>query len=95
MIYKVIPQVEFDRAVQRILSVGLSRAPAENIAIALWHASIDLGLNFKVLIDTTTSSGNLEVMQDVLDRINLNLSDTIRYYKVQPIVTSPIVAREF
>jgi len=48
--YKVIPQVEFDRAVQRILSLGLGRSPAENIVMALWHASIDLDLNFKVLM---------------------------------------------
>lgn len=33
MTYKVIPQVDFDRAVQKLLSLGLARSPAENIVL--------------------------------------------------------------
>jgi hypothetical protein len=92
--YKVIPQVEFDKAVQKILAVGPSRTSAENIVLAFWKASQDLNLDFKSLLDTATASGALEVEQHVLDRINLGLPDTIRYYKNKPNKTAGIAARE-
>jgi hypothetical protein len=94
MSYKVIPQVEFDRAVQRVLSVGLGRTPAENIVMSLWKASIDLSLNFKTLIEKATASGNLNVEQSVLDHINTTLPDTIRYHKKTAVAVSPIANRE-
>lgn len=92
--YKVIPQVDFDRAVQKVLSVGLGRTPAENIVMALWKASIDLELNFKKLIETATANGKLTVSQDVLNCINLNLPSTIKYHTKVEAVVSPIAQRE-
>ena len=92
--YKVIPQVDFDRAVQKVLSVGLSRTPAENIVMALWKASIDLGLEFRPLIEKAIANGKLIVSQDVLNRINLNLPDTIKYHTKVEAVVSPSAQRE-
>lgn len=92
--YKVIPQVEFDRSVQRVTSLGIGRAPAENIVMALWKASIDLELNFKQLIETATANGKLTVSQSVLNRINLNLPNTIKYHTKVEAVVSPIAQRE-
>jgi hypothetical protein len=92
--YKVIPQVDFDKAVQKVLSLGLSRTPAENIILAFWKASQDLNTDFKVLVDKATASGQLDVEQDILDRINLNLPDTIRYYKNRPGKVASVAARE-
>lgn len=94
MAYKVIPQVDFDRAVQQVLSLGLGRSPAEQIVMALWKASIDLGLNFKALIERAVSKGTLDVDQSVLDHINTNLPDTIRYTKKTAVAVSPIANRE-
>ncbi len=93
--YKVIPQVDFDKAVQRILSVGLARTPAENIVLAFWKASQDLNLDFRTLMETSTANGVLDVNQDILDRINQGLPDTIRYYKNSPKKTLELAAREF
>lgn len=92
--YKVIPQVDFDRAVQKVLSAGLGRTPAENIVMALWKASIDLGLEFRPLIEKTTANGKLHVDQIVLDHINTNLPDTIKYHKKVETQVSPIASRE-
>ena len=86
--YKVIPQVDFDKAVQRILSVGLARTPAENIVLAFWKASQDLNLDFRALIENSTATGMLDVNQDILDRINQNLPDTIRYYNIVVVILS-------
>lgn len=94
MTYKVIPQVEFDRAVQQVLSLGLARTPAEQIVMALWKASIDLELSFKVLIEKAVSKGTLDVDQSVLDHINMSLPDTIRYTKKTAVAVSPIAQRE-
>ena len=94
MAYKVIPQVEFDRAVQQVLSVGLGRTPAENIVMALWKASIDLGLNFKALIEKSVANKELNVDQSILDHINENLPETIRYNKKTAVAVSPIATRE-
>lgn len=93
--YKVIPQVDFDKAVQKVLSLGLARTPAENIVLAFWKASQDLNLDFRSLVETSTASGTLDVSQDILDRLNLNLPDTIRYYKNVPKPTLQLAAREF
>jgi hypothetical protein len=94
MAYKVIPQVEFDRAVQQVLSLGLGRNPAEQIVMALWKASIDLELSFKTLIERAVSKGTLDVDQSILDHINVNLPDTIRYAKKTAVAVSPIANRE-
>lgn len=94
MTYPVIPQVEFDRAVQRIISIGVGRTPAENIVMSLWKASIDLGLNFKQLLDKATANGKLVVGQLVLDHINLNLPGTIRYNTKTSTQVSSIASRE-
>lgn len=95
MQYKVIPQVEFDKAVQKVIAVGLSRTPAENIVMNLWKASQDLNLNFKSLIEKSTATGKLTVEQSILDRINLTLPNTIRYGKNVNQTAAPIVTREF
>lgn len=94
MSYKVIPQVEFDKAVQRIMVIGVNRKAAENIVLSLWKASIDLNLNFKSLIETATATGSLDVGQDILDHINETLPSTIQYHKAVPAAISPIVKRE-
>lgn len=94
MSYKVIPQVEFDRAVQQLLSLGLTRTPAEQIVMALWKASIDLKLNFKILIEKAVAKGTLDVDQSILDHINLTLPETIRYTKKIASSVSVIASRE-
>lgn len=94
MSYKVIPQVEFDRSVQKMLGCGLARRPAENIALSLWKASIDLKLDFKVLIDRSTASGNLDIEQSVLDYINRTLPGTVSYNKKVAANTAPVANRE-
>lgn len=92
--YKVIPQVDFDKAVQKLLTLGLDRTPAENIILEFWKASQDLGLDFKVLVDKATASGHLDVEQSVLDKLNVNLPPTIRYYKNSLAKVASIAARE-
>lgn len=94
MSYKVIPQVDFDRAVQQVLSLGMTRTPAEQIVMALWKASIDLGLNFKRLIEKAVANGTLDVDQSILDHINLTLPETIRYTKKIATSVSSIASRE-
>jgi uncharacterized protein (UPF0210 family) len=94
MTYKVIPQVDYDRSVQKILGLGLGRVPAENIVMALWKASQDLGLNFKLLIEKATANGKLNVDQSILDRINSSLPETIRYNKKTAVAVSSVATRE-
>jgi hypothetical protein len=94
MAYKVIPQVDFDKAVQRILSLGISRTPAENIVLAFWKISQDMNFDFKVFLEKSTAKGKLEVEQAVLDRLNITLPDTINYYKDTVNSVAPIVRRE-
>jgi len=94
MAYKVIPQVEFDRAVQQVLSLGLGRTPAEQIVMALWKASIDLSLSFKLLIEKAVAKGTLDVDQVILDHINNSLPGTVRYTKKTAVAVSAIATRE-
>jgi hypothetical protein len=94
MTYKVIPQVDFDRAVQKLLSLGLARSPAENIVLSLWKASVDLNMDFRKLIDQSTANGKLDVSQAVLDRLNRNVPRNVRYKKKVPIKSGPIFRRE-
>lgn len=94
MITKVIPQIDFDRAVQKILVCGVARKPAENIALSLWQASLDLSIDFKQLIDRATSTGKLDVEQPILNRINKNLPYTVNYNKKETALSSPMVNRE-
>lgn len=92
MAYKVIPQVEFDKAVQKVLSTGIGRTPAESIVLSFWKACQDLSKDFKVLIDRSTASGHLDVDQDILNHINTTLPDTIKYYK-KTLTNIPSVAK--
>lgn len=94
MTYKVIPQVDFDRAVQRLLAVGLARAPAENIVLNLWKASVDLNLDFRRLVEQSTATGRLDVSQVILDRINRNVPKNVRYKKKVSIKSAPVFRRE-
>lgn len=94
MTYKVIPQVEFDKAVQRILALGVSRLSSENLVLSFWKASIDLALNFKVLIDQAVATGSLDVAQSILDHINLSLPSTTQYHKRVVRAIAPIAQRE-
>jgi len=92
--YKVIPQVDFDKSVQRIIVLGLNRIAAENIVLAFWKASQDLDLNFKILVDNAVALKSLDVEQPILDHINLNLPSTTQYHKRVAQSVSPIVQRE-
>ena len=94
MTYKVIPQVEFDKEVQRILELGVSRLSSENLVLSFWKASIDLALNFKVLIDQAVATGSLDVAQSILDHINLSLPSTTQYHKRVVRAIAPIAQRE-
>lgn len=91
---KVIPQVDFDKAVQKILSVGLARTAAENIVIVFWNVCVEKDLNFKQFVDKATSTGKIDVDQSILDYINLTLPNTVRYYKDKPAKLSTVIARE-
>lgn len=92
---KVIPQVEFDKSVQKILALGTSRTVAENIVIVLWKASLSLNLDFKLMFESAIKSGQLDVEQNILDYINKLLPTTIGYYKKFPKTIPTIVTREF
>lgn len=94
MATKPIPQIDFDKSVQRLLNLGLSRIAAENLVIQFWQISLNQNLSFKGLIDQATANGRLDVDQSVLDGINASLPDTIRYYKLDTKIIAPIAARE-
>ncbi len=94
MTYKVIPQVDFDKAVQKVLAIGISRTPAENIVLSFWKISQDMNTDFRQLLDKALAGGKLDVEQSVLDYINKSLPDTIRYRKETASRVAPIVQRE-
>lgn len=94
MAIKPIPQIDFDKSVQRLLALNLSRIAAENLVVQFWQISINQNLNFKALIDKATANGKLEVDQTILDGINANLPDTIKYYKFDVKTITPLAARE-
>jgi hypothetical protein len=94
MAYKVIPQVEFDKAVQRIQTLGIGRIPAESIVLSFWKISQDMNTDFKKFIEHATASNKLDVDQSVLDYLNTYLPDTIRYRKETSTIMTPIAARE-
>jgi hypothetical protein len=94
MAYKVIPQVEFDKAVQRILSLDIGRITAENLVISFWKITQDLNIDFKKFLDNATSNGKLDVSQEVLDYINKTLPNTIRYRKQVIQNITPVATRE-
>lgn len=94
MANKAIPQVDFDKSVQRVISLGLNRVAAENIVITLWNISVNKNLDFKVLMNNATYNGKLDVDQSILDDINKTLPDTVKYYKANPRLISPVAARE-
>lgn len=92
--YKTIPQVEFDKSVQQVISLGLSRVMSENIVLSFWRISQDLNLDFKKFLDSSIINGQLDVDQQVLDYINKTLPATIQYKKDAINRASPIVLRE-
>ena len=92
--YKTIPQVEFDKSVQQVISLGLSRVMAENIVLSFWRISQDLNLDFKKFLDASIVNGQLDVDQRVLDYINKTLPATIQYKKDAINRASPLVLRE-
>jgi hypothetical protein len=94
MTYKVIPQVDFDKAVQKILSLDIGRTTAENLVVSFWKITQDLNIDFKKFIDTATASGKLDVSQEVLDYINKTLPNTIRYQKEVIQNIAPTAQRE-
>lgn len=94
MAYKVIPQVEFDKAVQKVLAIGVSRTPAENIVLSFWKISQDTNVDFKQFLDKALSNGKLDIDQRALDYINASLPDTIRYRKETASRVAPIAQRE-
>jgi len=94
MTYKVIPQVEFDKAVHRILSLDIGRTTAENLVISFWKITQDLDIDFRKFLDKATESGKLDVDQEVLDYINKTLPNTIRYQKEIIQNIAPTVRRE-
>jgi hypothetical protein len=92
----IIPQVQFDKAVQKVLGLGLGRTPAENVVQNLWKASTDLGLDFNSIITQATITGKLVVTQPILDSINSNnLPNGISYNVKGKLAIPPIVLREF
>jgi hypothetical protein len=94
MDYKAIPQVEFDKAVQKMIALGLGRTPAENIVISFWKITQQINVDFKKFVDTATASGKLDVSQEVLDYINLTLPETIRYRLDTGNTIAPVIKRE-
>jgi hypothetical protein len=94
MAYKVIPQVDFDKAVQKILSLDIGRITAENLVISFWKITQDLDIDFRKFLDKATESGKLDVDQEVLDYINKTLPNTIRYQKEIIQNIAPTVRRE-
>jgi hypothetical protein len=94
MAYKVIPQVDFDKAVQKILSLDIGRTVAENLVISFWKITQDLNVDFKKFLDNATASGKLDVSQEALDYINKTLPNTIRYQKEVIRNIAPIAQRE-
>jgi hypothetical protein len=92
--YKTISQIEFDKSTQRITSLGLSRASAENIVLSFWKIAQDLDLDFKKFLDASIVNGQLDVDQRVLDYINKTLPSTIRYRKDALNKASTLVLRE-
>ena len=92
--YKTISQVDFDKSVQRVISLGLSRVMAENIVLSFWRISQDLELDFKQFLDKSIVNGELDVDQKVLDIINKTLPATIKYRKDVINRISPMVLRE-
>jgi hypothetical protein len=92
---KPIPQIDFDRAVEKIMSAGLANKPAENIVISLWKSAIALNLKFTDLVNSAVATGKLDVSQSVLDYLNAHsLPDDINYKKIQPVKLSKLVERE-
>ena len=94
MTYKVIPQVDFDKAVQKILALDIGRNTAENLVISFWKITQDFNLDFRQFIDKATESGKLDVGQEVLDYINKTLPNTIRYRKEVIQNVAPVTTRE-
>lgn len=79
MAYKIIPQVEFDVAVQKFLKIKVSQKIAEALVLALWKISQDLKRNFRQLVDSSIKNGRLNVDQKILNSINAGLPKTVNY----------------
>lgn len=94
MAYKIIPQVEFDKAVQKIMTVGLGRRPAESLVLIFWKISQDLKRNFRLLIDNAVRGKKLNVDKRILDQINLTKPPTVRYAKTMTVSSFSLVTNE-
>jgi hypothetical protein len=90
-----IPQVEFDRAVSKLMTVGIERVPAENIAVVFHKIAKDKGIAYQRFIDASVQNGYLDIDQELLDRYNLTLSKNIRYKKLVSSKTADVIKREF
>ncbi len=94
MAYKTIPQVEFDKAVQRLVGVGLNRKTAESLVLMMWKIAQDLKRNFRGMIDAAVRGGRLNVDQKILNQINLTKPATVQYTKVATVSTFSTVLNE-
>jgi len=79
MAYKTIPQIEFDRAVQKFRAIKIGQRSAESLVLALWKISQDLKRNFRQLIESAVKGGRLNVDQSILNKINTGLPKTVNY----------------
>lgn len=95
MAYKVIPQIDFDKAVQQVIGIGLGQKPAETVVLSLWRAALDLKQDFRTLVNSATAEGRLNVDQKVLDRINLGLTRTIKYNRKTLVSPYAVVVNEY
>lgn len=94
MAYKIIPQVEFDLAVQKFLKIKVSRKVAEALVLALWKISQDLKRNFRQLVDSSIKNGRLNVDQRILNSINASLPKTVNYGIKTTAATFTVVTNE-
>lgn len=94
MAYKIIPQVEFDKAVQKIMKVGLGRTPSEKLVLVFWKIAQDLKRNFRSLIDNAVRGGRLNVDRRILDQINETKPPTVKYAKTTTLTTFSVVMNE-
>lgn len=94
MAYKTIPQIEFDRAVQKFRAIKVGQRTAESLVLALWKISQDLKRNFRQMIDAAVKNGRLNVDQSILNRINTSLPNTVNYGIKTTVSSFYVVANE-
>jgi len=94
MTYKTIPQIEFDRAVQKFRAIKVGQRSAESLVLTLWKVSQDLNRNFRQLIESSVRGGRLNVDQSILAKINTGLPKTVNYGIKSPVSSFYVVANE-